>query len=310
MKTSVFDEPFPHHPVTLDVQSIIYQNAPSSVWRAMESLDNSARIGKQDSMCERFTVALGDASPSPLFDQGELDRLGEEFSNIDEITYSFFNANTGTAKGHNRLAALGSAEFIAISNPDIIADGRALWRLASVFSDERVGVVEAKQLPIEHPKNYEPYTGRTSWASTAFCMTRRDLFDRVAGFDEKTFFMYCDDVDYSWLIRELGFDIVFQPAAIVFHDKRLTGEGGWIATEAERFFSAQAALLLAHKWSREDQVETNLASFGSSGFEEHRAAAAEFVARRSEGSLVAQHDQENTIATFKDNLYSEHRYVL
>ena len=122
-------------------------------------------------------------------------------------------------------------------------------------------MVEAKQLPVEHPKDYHPVTGLTSWGSGAFSLVRRRVFELVGGFDEQTFFLYCDDVDLSWRIREAGYDVVHQPSAVVFHDKALTTSARWAPTEAERHFSAQASLLLAHKWSRDDVVEQLTAEF-------------------------------------------------
>jgi GT2 family glycosyltransferase len=303
-------EPCPSKPVDVTVQSIIYNNAPGSVRTCLEALDNAARIGKRDGACARLAVVLGDASPSPLFDQVTVDELAASLEHVDKLTYTFFGENTGTAKGHNRLAALDDSDFLVTMNPDIVVDARALWRMATLFDEAAVGMVEAKQLPVEHPKSYEKFTGRTSWSATACAMTRRDLFDRLGGFDEATFFMYCDDVDYSWLVREAGHEVVFLPSAVVFHDKRLTGDGTWIATSAEAFFSAQAALLLAHKWSRDDEVERIAELFQRSHLDEHRKAVEEFTARRDSGRLVPQHDPDGTVAEFSDGFYAKHRYAL
>ena len=149
-------------------------------------------------------------------------------------------------------------------------------------------------------------------AHGAFAVTPRDLFDELGGFDEQTFFMYCDDVDYSWLVRESGHRVVFQPAAVVFHDKRLRHDGAWQPTSAERYYSAQAALLLAHKWSRDDVV-------GPGGLllrlvqdrRVHAPPSRSSDARRQAGMLVPQRDQAHAVAEFRDDgYYTTHRYVL
>jgi len=307
---SVTTEPFPDKPASVAVQSVLYNNSLPSLIKALEALDNSALVGKRELMASRVVSVLGDASGAPLLDEPTLASLREQFSNLDEIVYVYFGENSGTSRGHNRLAELADTDFIVTSNPDVIADARALWRMVAAFNDPTVGMVEAKQLPVEHPKDYAAHTGATGWATTAFAMTRRSLFEQLEGFDAQTFFMYCDDVDYSWRVREAGYTVVFHAAAIVFHDKQLTARGKWMATGAEHFYSAQASLLLAHKWSRDDEVDRILAIFEESERDEQRAAAAEFKERRDAGLLVAQRDADGQVGEFVGNFYTEHRYGL
>ncbi len=208
------------------------------------------------------------------------------------------------------MAAESDTDFIVLANPDVVVDALAIWRMVAVFNDESVGMVEAKQLPVEHPKDYDQHTGYTSWASGAFSMIRRELFEAVGGYDAQSFFMYCDDVDLSWRVRESGRSIVFHPSAVVFHDKRLTVEGKWQPTAAEHYFSAQAALLLRHKWSRDDLVERVLKIYDASEMTEHRDAAEEFRRRRDAGNLAQQRDPDHEIGQFVDYQYAEHRYAL
>ncbi|QWZ07221.1 hypothetical protein KRR39_17330 [Nocardioides panacis] len=303
-------EPFPDSPVSVAVQSVLYLTPVPSLLRMLEALDNSASVGKTELMCERIVVVLGDASPTRLVAEQELEEMRSRFTHLDEIVYTYFGENVGTSRGHNLLAALSDTDLVVFSNPDVVCDARAPWRMASVLNDPTVGMVEAKQLPVEHPKEYDPSTGLTSWATTAFAMTRREVFDRLEGFDAQTFFMYCDDVDYSWRVREAGLGVVFHPAAVVFHDKRLHVDGSWMPTSAEHFFSAQAALLLAHKWSRDDVVERVMKQYQKSGIPQQASAVEEFVRRRDEGGLVRPHDPENTIGTFVGYRYTEHRFEL
>ena len=81
-------------------------------------------------------------------------------------------------------------------------------------------------------------------------------------------------------------------------------------TDAERYYSAEAALLLAHKWSRDDIVADLLAGFATSQDENHHRAAAEFARRRDAGTLVDRHDPEHLVGTFVDGNYAHHRYAL
>ena len=303
-------EAFPAAPRSVAVQSILFHTPRTSLDRMLEALDNSAFVGKTELLCDRLEVVLGDASSTRQLSDDDVEELRSSYSHIDQISYLFFGDNLGTAEGHNRLAPLSTADFLVTSNPDVVPDARALWRMVSIFEDPSVGMVEAKQLPVEHPKDYEDNTGITSWATTAFAMTPRSLFDELEGFDAQTFFMYCDDVDYSWRVREAGRTVVFASSAVVFHDKRLSLKGRWMPTSAERTYSAQAALLLAHKWSREDVVRRVLHDYDESQAEQQQAAAAEFRRRLHEGELVPQRDPDHVVGEFHGNHYAEHRFTL
>ncbi len=297
-------------PRSVTIQSIVYRTDPDAIERTLDALDNSARVGLAEGSCESLRVVLGDASPEAVLTDADVSRLAGRFEHLAGLDYHFFDANTGTARGHNRLAREHDGAYIVTSNPDVVPDARALWRMLELFDDGATGMVEAKQLPVEHPKEYDDATGETSWAATAFAMTSRTVFDLVGGFDEQTFFMYCDDVDYSWLVREAGYAVRFQPAAVVFHDKRLTNDGHWQPTDAEHYFSAQASLLLAHKWSREDVVEQVSQAYAESEVSQFKEALEEFERRRAGGELVPQRDPEHLVATFLDGFYARHRYPL
>lgn len=308
----MLDEPRLDEPVIVGVQSLLFHTPLDGVERMLEALDNSSRIGQSEGMCSGFVVTLGDASSERLLSDEQLDELRARLPHIHQLRYHFFDGNVGTSRGHNEMAELlEDPQYIVFSNPDVVVEPRAIWRMVAAFKDTSVGFVEAKQLPIEHPKDYAGTTGFTSWATTAFAMTPRELFFELGGFDAQTFFMYCDDVDYSWRVRESGRRVVFQPAAVVFHDKYLNTDGRWMPTSAEVRFSAEAGLLIAHKWSKNGLVKSILRRFESEDASaEEKAAAAEFRRRQRQGTLVEQRDRQHLIGTFSKGRYAEHRYSL
>jgi GT2 family glycosyltransferase len=130
----------------------------------------------------------------------------------------------------------------------------------------------------------------------------------VGGFDAETFFMYCDDVDFSWRVRLAGFKIIHTHSAIVFHDKRLTREGGWIASNSERYYSAEAALLLPYKYSRSDLTNQHLETFRASNDQCLIKAAEAFELRVKTGRLPTPIDSEHSVAQFIDGGYGPNRY--
>lgn len=296
-------------PSTVAALTVLYGNEPAAIERTVEAFDNAARIATEAGLLTRLVIAFGDASPEPVLDDTQVSRLQESTAVID-VTYEFFDENTGTSRGQNRLSRSTSSDLVLICNPDVVPEGRSLLRLLETIADPAIGLAEAKQQPVEHPKDYDPATGDTSWGSGAFSLVRRSAFEEVGRFDEDTFFLYCDDVDLSWRLREAGHRVVNQPAAVVFHDKDLSPAGGWVPTDAERYYSAEAALLLAHKWSRDDILDQVLAMLEGSSEDVHRRAVAEFRRRREAGSLAPRRDPSHTIGQFVDGNYAPHRFAL
>ena len=98
--------------------------------------------------------------------------------------------------------------------------------------------------------------------------------------------MYCDDVDFSWRARLSGYRVLYRPTACVFHDKRLDPHGQIVAGEAEVYYSAEASLMMAWKWSHPELAERLCHALSDSGSEPHRRAveAFETPTRRATGS--------------------------
>jgi GT2 family glycosyltransferase len=58
---------------------------------------------------------------------------------------------------------------------------------------------------------------RVPWAVAAFLLVRRSAWDRVGGFDERQW-MYAEDLDLGWRLRESGFATRYEPRAHVDHE--------------------------------------------------------------------------------------------
>lgn len=54
------------------------------------------------------------------------------------------------------------------------------------------------------------------WVSGAAMLLRREAARRVGGFDE-SYFMYVEDVDICWRLREAGYRVVYDPAMRLLH---------------------------------------------------------------------------------------------
>ncbi len=302
--------PFFKGPATVQIQSVLYHNELERIERSVCSLARSAELVLAAGVCAGVTLRYGDSSPKPCLDPAMLARLNDLYGKFVTIEYDPFPSNLGSARGHNRLAEKATADFLLIQNPDIIESPRLLEILLETFRQPGTGMAEAKQLPVEHPKDYDFTTGETCWATTACALIPTALFHAVGGFDAESFFLYCDDVDFSWMVRQAGFKVIFQPAALVFHDKRLTVKGEWINTPSEVYYSAEAALFLTHKWSRSDLTEKYLEFFCKSTDENLLKAASVFMKRRDANQLSQPRDAEHKIAQFIELNYAQHRYAL
>jgi hypothetical protein len=117
-------------------------------------------------------------------------------------------------------------DFILLLNQDAIPEPGALrGLLAEAHADEPdVAAWEMRQIPYEHPKDYDPVTGETGWCSGAALLLRTTALRDVAGFEPR-FFMYGEDVDLSWRLRCAGWRLRYRPRhAAVHHAYREPGE--------------------------------------------------------------------------------------
>lgn len=71
-----------------------------------------------------------------------------------EFEYKVFGFNSGTAKGHNLMAENTDADIMMIMNPDVILEPTCLCKLMEPLKLKEVGMVEARQTPLEHAKEY------------------------------------------------------------------------------------------------------------------------------------------------------------
>jgi GT2 family glycosyltransferase len=275
----------------------------------MHGVDAAARKAIDAGLLSRVEWALGDNTERPVFGSTDAPALNDASSDaLSDVTYESFSKNLGSSGGHNRLAEGRPSDLLLVLNPDTYPSPTALVELAVRLDNSHVGIVEARQIPLEHPREYDPITGETSWASTCCVLIRRELFDQLGGFDDEHFFLHCDDVDFSWRARKLGYKVVTAPHAAVFHDKRPTPEAAWPAPDYELYHSALGRLMLATRWDRPDIVDETTASIEAGKSEIQCAALAEFRSRVASGRVPAPEPDSQNVAQFIDGEYAVHRF--
>lgn len=162
--------------------------------------------------------------------------------------------NGGFGYGCNIGWRGGTAPYVLFLNPDARIAPQALDTLAAVLdADRSIGACAPRTLEpdgsLQHCQRRFPrarstfaralflhrlapgaawadeivraerdYAGRAypDWISGACMLVRRDLLERLGGFDER-FFMYSEDTDLCRRIRDAGFRIAYEPAATAIH---------------------------------------------------------------------------------------------
>lgn len=290
------------------VQSVLYGNKPESIQRAVSATTHSLLTAQKAGLISDWTIALGDSLPEGTLPSRTQHALKKAVVAAGgKFLLDHFGENLGHGGGHNRLAPHTSTDLIFILNPDVVLAGDAVSELAQTVTGD-VGASDGRQLPLDHAKYYDPKTLEQSWASGACLMTTREVFNVLKGFDHETFFMYCDDVDYSWRTRLAGYKVVHTPTARAFHDKRITLSGDIVAGTAEHYFSAEAAVLLAYKYSQNRLTKKLLNAFQRDGSEVSLRVVTEFMRRKSSGELPPQLDAQHKVAYFKGGRYAPHRF--
>lgn len=295
---------------TLRVHSILYGNEPERIRQAIEHLNRAADFAIASGVFSAVELVYGDCSPEPALSDEFVRELGKSCEAISSFEHRFFDANLGSAQGHNRLLEDVDSDYVLIMNPDIMLAPHTLLELFRPYQFKQTGMVEARQLPIEHPKAYDPKTGETSWAATACALIPTLVIKELGGFDHETFFLYCDDVDFSWRVRLSGRKVIYQATAIVYHDKRLGQSGAWQPGEAEKYYSAEAALLLAHKYSRPDLVKAILRDFSNSQEPHFQRAVDNYEEREQNNTLPNPIDPDHKVGAFVNGAYAKHRFSM
>lgn len=126
--------------------------------------------------------------------------------------------NFGFGGANNIGAKTGTDEIICFFNIDTELYSNTLSNLDRDIHEscEEFVLWELRQFPYEHPKMYDPLTHETSWSSGAAFAIRRDVFEKLKGFDD-AIFMYAEDVDLSWRIRSFGYKLKYVPKAVIKH---------------------------------------------------------------------------------------------
>jgi N-acetylglucosaminyl-diphospho-decaprenol L-rhamnosyltransferase len=185
---------------------------------------------------------------------GSIDTLRRAAPDVRVLTGG---GNVGYAAAANRGIAATTAAVVAVCNPDVEVQPGTADAMLAAFRDPAVGAVgprvrnfdgttypSARRDPplvdaLGHallgrlwPRN--PFTRRyreldadpaaardVDWASGAALWLRRAAIDEIGGWDEG-YFMYMEDVDVGWRLRDAGWRVRYEPGGEVVHHQGLS----------------------------------------------------------------------------------------
>lgn len=149
--------------------------------------------------------------------------------------------NLGFAGGCNLGVARARGDVVAFLNNDARPDEQWISEAMSVLeADPGVGAIASKVLNWEGDRvdfvesaltwygmGYKPFTGEplpakepmahdVLFGTGSALFVRRELFDRLGGFDER-YFMFFEDVDLGWRINLQGSRVRYVPTSIAYH---------------------------------------------------------------------------------------------
>lgn len=161
---------------------------------------------------------------------------------IENIEIVANSENLGFVGGCNKGSMAARGEYILFLNNDTVVTEAWLTFLLSTFDKhEKVGAVGAK---LVYPDGRLQEAGAIVWndgtgwnygrgddaqrpeynyvrevdyCSAACLVVRRELFERLGGFDARFTPAYYEDVDLCFEIRRLGYRILYQPKARIIH---------------------------------------------------------------------------------------------
>lgn len=185
-----------------------------------------------------------------LVDNGGVQDLPRQLRRRPEITLVQPGRNTGFAEGNNlALAHAGDCDWIALLNPDAVPDSDWLEQLLAATRTYPESGAFGSRMYTDASRTHLDGSGDVLHISglvwrrdhgraargwrlksdevfspcAAAALYRRDLFERLGGFDEE-FFCYTEDVDLGFRIRLAGYVCRYVPEAQAVHQgSALTG---------------------------------------------------------------------------------------
>ena len=188
-----------------------------------------------------------------VVDDGSTDQTPEIASHFPDVRY-LRQEHGGLSCARNYGAEEATGEFIAYTDDDCEPDVDWLFWIARSFEHPRTGAAGGPNLPPSPDGLQEAIVASAAGAPSHVLsgdlraehlpgcnlVLRREALQEVGGFQAQ-FVTAGDDVDLCWRLLDHGWDLIFSPAAFVWHRRRtsilryLKQQGGYGQAEALLF---------------------------------------------------------------------------
>lgn len=291
--------------LTCQVQVVAFENDAHELRRCLGSAGAALEHARRAGVLADASVVVGDCSPAA---EPDADRGLDALVAPARLSWATFGENLASSGGNNRLAAGATADVLVLLNPDAyVAPPTLTMLLERLEREPAVGIAEARQIPFDLPKAFDPHTGDTEWAAAACVAVRRQVFESLDGFDE-ALPLHGNDVDLSWRARLAGWRVVYEPRAVVFHDRRFDTDAVARHSSTAAEHEALASLVLAHKYRRPDALAAAIARIERDADADELRGLEAFRSRQRDGALPAPVDDPDGLATFDGRAFAVHRF--
>lgn len=177
------------------------------------------------------------------------DSVNHLVDNYPQVKLIVLQKNYGFAEGYNMAFRYVDADYYVLLNSDVEVTPNWLQPCIDLLEkDEKAAVVQPKILSYHKPHQFE-YAGAAGgfidrfgypfcrgrilnrmepdlgqynsitpifWASGACMFIKANLYKSAEGFDS-SFWAHMEEIDLCWRLKNQGYNILYQPASVVFH---------------------------------------------------------------------------------------------
>ena len=212
--------------------------------------------------CIRSLFALPEAKNREIIvidnasEDGSVEILKDEFGAKIQIIAN--KKNLGFSAANNQGAALSTGDFLLFLNSDTIVNKDIFKKCLDLFkADDKIGIISPR-LKLESGESQKNAFGyfptfwglitqagkkeiiipevsqkfEVDWVSGCALMIRRDIFQKIGGWDDH-FFLYFEDVDICRLVKKNGYKIVVNLESEITH---LGGKSLAINSERKKYY--------------------------------------------------------------------------
>ena len=176
-----------------------------------------------------------------IVDDASTDETANQLKKIPNLTIIRNKENFGFVESCNTGAKVSKGKYLLFLNNDTVVTENWLPPLMELVKKENIGGVGAKLVYPDgtlqeaggiiwkdgsgwnygrgdNPEKSEyNYVRDVDYCSGAALLVRRDLFEKLEGFDRQFKPGYYEDTDLCFSIREQGYRVLYQPLSVVIH---------------------------------------------------------------------------------------------